>query len=518
MTESARGASGRIFVNYRRGDTAYAAGWLYDRLAERFGGQVFKDVDSIEPGEDFVEKITHAVASCDVLLALIGDRWLTITDADGTRRLDNPDDFVRLEIEAGLTRDVRVIPILVAGTSMPDASDVPTSLAKLVRHQALVLSPSHFNADLSPLLRALDSTLTQAQAPPAAQQPEFAALALWTERDPGTRHMRPSRDRIYQLVSELSLPGKGNNFLVIERQDQPEWFAKTARAAQNDYVVEYRDGDAARHFTAAHLTMHQAQAALEGWASNLPGWQDRFIWTRTPPATEWYKQEAQVQAPVAKPNKAKPNGGKKTGGRTSPWARSVPDVPDLTFGTLILGLPLLILGVKVLVPSYAFTKPWALAVLFSAILGGAVAAVEHHRHRIPVWTATLEFFFAWFLIFAVYKLNVGHIHRLVAYAPPLAILTGVGAIVSAVLCTRALARSPRNGSGVHPLLPAFLSFMVVGLGAAALGYASTHYPAVQILQRIGPSCYHIGGVFLFAALVADLLAPLLALVRKLNGR
>jgi TIR domain len=510
MTESARGASGRIFVNYRRGDTAYAAGWLYDRLAEHFGGQVFKDVDSIEPGEDFVEKITHAVASCDVLLALIGDRWLTITDADGTRRLDNPDDFVRLEIEAGLTRDVRVIPILVAGTSMPDASDVPASLAKLVRHQALVLSPSHFNADLSPLLRALDSTLTQAHAPPAAQQPESAALALWTERDPGTRHMRPSRDRIYQLVSELSLPGKGNNFLVIERQDQPEWFAKTARAAQNDYVVEYRDGDAARHFTAAHLTMHQAQAALEGWASNLPGWQDRFIWTRTPPAT--------VQAPVAKTNKAKPNGGKKTGGRTSPWARSVPDVPDLTFGTLILGLPLLILGVKVLVPSYAFTKPWALAVLCSAILGGAVAAVEHHRHRIPVWTATLEFFFTWFLIYALYKLNVGHIHRLVAYVPPLAILTGVGAIVSAVLCTRALARSPRNGSGVHPLLPAFLSCMVVGLGAAALGYASTHYPAVQILQRIGPSCYHIGGVFLFAALAADLLVPLLALVRKLNGR
>jgi hypothetical protein len=518
MTESARGASGRIFVNYRRGDTAYAAGWLYDRLAERFGGQVFKDVDSIEPGEDFVEKITHAVASCDVLLALIGDRWLTITDADGTRRLDNPDDFVRLEIEAGLTRDVRVIPILVAGTSMPDASDVPASLAKLVRHQALVLSPSHFNADLIPLLKALDSTLTQAQARPAAPPPESAALALWTERDPGTRQMRPSREGIHQLVSELSPPGKGNNFLVIERQDQPEWFAKTARAAQNDYVVEYRDGDAARHFTAAHLTVHQAQAALDGWASNLPGWQDRFIWTRKPPATEWYKPETQVQAPVAKPNKAKPNGGKKTGGQTSPWARSVPDVSDLTFGTLILGLPLLILGVKVLVPSYAFTKPWALAVLCSAVLGGAVAAVEHHRHRIPVWTATLEFFFAWFLIYALYKLNVGHIHRLAAYVPPLAILTGVGAIVSAVLCTRALARSPRNGSGVHPLLPAFLSCMVVGLGAAALGYASTRYPAVQILQQIGPSCYHIGGVFLFAALAADLLVPLLALVRKLNGR
>ena len=71
----------RIFISYRREDTAYPAGWLFDRLADRFGGgQVFKDVDSIELGDDFVEVITRAVGSCDVLLALIGDQWLTITE------------------------------------------------------------------------------------------------------------------------------------------------------------------------------------------------------------------------------------------------------------------------------------------------------------------------------------------------------------------------------------------------------------------------------------------------------
>jgi hypothetical protein len=193
-------------------------------------------------------------------------------------------------------------------------------------------------------------------------------------------------------------------------------------------------------------------------------------------------------------------------------------VPVLAFGPLILGLPLLILAVKVLAPSSPFTKPWALAVLCSAILGGVVAAVEHQRHRIPVWTAALEFFFAWFLVYAVYKLNVGHIRHIGAHVPPLAILAAVGAIVSAILCQRALAKSPRKGGSVHPLLPAFLICMMVGLGAAAIGYAGMHYSAVQILQRIGPSSSHIGGVFLFAALVADLLAPLLALVRKLNGR
>jgi TIR domain/NHL repeat len=93
--------NGWIVINYRREDTAYAAGWLYDRLADRFGdGKIFKDIDSIELGDDFAEVITSAVASCDVLLALVGDQWLTITDEEGSRRLDDPADFVRMEIEA----------------------------------------------------------------------------------------------------------------------------------------------------------------------------------------------------------------------------------------------------------------------------------------------------------------------------------------------------------------------------------------------------------------------------------
>ncbi|MGH8834001.1 MAG: toll/interleukin-1 receptor domain-containing protein, partial [Actinomycetes bacterium] len=156
MAEWAGLSRGRIFISYRREETAYPAGWLYDRLVDRFGGQVFKDVDSIELGDDFVETITSAVGSCDVLLALIGDQWLTITDEDGRRRLDNPEDFVRLEIEAALTRNVRVIPILVGGARMPRAADLPPSLARLVRRQALELSPARFDFDTSRLLGVLD--------------------------------------------------------------------------------------------------------------------------------------------------------------------------------------------------------------------------------------------------------------------------------------------------------------------------------------------------------------------------
>ena len=148
---------------------AYAAGWLYDRLAGHFGGrQVFKDVDSIELGDDFIEVITRAVGSCDVLLALIGDEWLTITDAHGRRRLGNPDDFVRLEIEAALSRRVRVIPVLVDGARMPRADELPDSLAALVRRQALELSPARFDFDTSRLLKVLDRTLAEMRAPSAA--------------------------------------------------------------------------------------------------------------------------------------------------------------------------------------------------------------------------------------------------------------------------------------------------------------------------------------------------------------
>jgi uncharacterized RDD family membrane protein YckC len=162
LTTSLPPAPGRIFISYRREETAFPAGWLYDRLAERFtDGQVFKDVDSIELGDDFVEVISSAVGSCDVLLALIGHQWLTITDEHGQRRLEDPNDFVRVEIEAALARNVRVIPILVEGARMPRATELPPSLAMLVRRQALELHPNRFDFDTGRLLRVLERTLVE---------------------------------------------------------------------------------------------------------------------------------------------------------------------------------------------------------------------------------------------------------------------------------------------------------------------------------------------------------------------
>lgn len=154
-----------IFISYRRQETAYAAGWLYQQLRDRFGReQIFKDVDDLDPGDDFYDKIDEAVGSCAVMLALIGDQWVDLVDEVGARRLDDPHDFVRLEIEAALRRGVRVVPLLVAGARMPRPESLPPSLSGLTRRQAVELSPERFEADTQRLLGVIERTLAEAQA------------------------------------------------------------------------------------------------------------------------------------------------------------------------------------------------------------------------------------------------------------------------------------------------------------------------------------------------------------------
>ena len=124
---------GGIFISYRREDSGPYAGRLRDALRNRFGAeQVFRDIDSVDPGERFRRLIEQEVSSCDALLALIGPAWLAITDDAGRRRLDDPDDYVRLEIATALDRDdVLVIPVVVGPTSMPAAADLPKPLASI---------------------------------------------------------------------------------------------------------------------------------------------------------------------------------------------------------------------------------------------------------------------------------------------------------------------------------------------------------------------------------------------------
>lgn len=128
----------RVFLSYRRSDASGHAGRLYDLLVARYGHQrVFMDIDAIPLGSDFGDAITRAVTSCDVL---IGRGWSDARGADGERRLDDPDDFVRREIESALAQGVAVVPACVQGAEMPRADELPPSLAPLTRRQGVQLS------------------------------------------------------------------------------------------------------------------------------------------------------------------------------------------------------------------------------------------------------------------------------------------------------------------------------------------------------------------------------------------
>lgn len=145
-----------IFISYRRGDSPAAAGRVYDRLEATYpNGELFMDVDGIEPGLDFVEVLNSRVATCDVLLAIIGRGWLDAADAAGRRRLTQENDFVRIEIEAALERNIRVIPVLVDGVEPPAADALPPGLAPLARRQAVRISHERFTSDMDVLIKSL---------------------------------------------------------------------------------------------------------------------------------------------------------------------------------------------------------------------------------------------------------------------------------------------------------------------------------------------------------------------------
>lgn len=152
-----------IFISYRRDDSAGYAGRLYDRLAAHFGaGRVFMDVEGIEPGTDFVTAIEKAVGSCRVLIVVIGDEWLSTSDAAGRRRLDDPNDFIRLETVTALKREIRVVPVLVGGALMPRAEELPEDIRPLARRQAIEISHKQWESSTAELIRAMETLLTAA--------------------------------------------------------------------------------------------------------------------------------------------------------------------------------------------------------------------------------------------------------------------------------------------------------------------------------------------------------------------
>jgi hypothetical protein len=149
--------SAKIFISYRRADSADVTGRIYDRLAAHFGeSAIFKDVDSIPAGIDFKEHLEKAVGKCKIFLVVIGDKWLEMADSLHDNRLQDPRDFVRIEIEAALNRNILIIPLLVRGASMPAEEKLPSSLRKLVYRNGVAIRPDpDFHRDMDRLIMAI---------------------------------------------------------------------------------------------------------------------------------------------------------------------------------------------------------------------------------------------------------------------------------------------------------------------------------------------------------------------------
>jgi len=170
-----------IFISYRREDSQGWVGRLARALQESFPqAGVFYDIATIRPGEDAVAAIDDALSSCQAVLAIIGPRWLSAQTAEGQRRIDDPVDFVRLEIERALVRPVRVVPVLFGGAAMPKASDLPESLRPLARRQAHEISDKRWDYDCDLLLKSLGEALGMPPVPGGHREgaPQGAGISV----------------------------------------------------------------------------------------------------------------------------------------------------------------------------------------------------------------------------------------------------------------------------------------------------------------------------------------------------
>jgi uncharacterized protein YecT (DUF1311 family) len=177
----------KIAISYRRSDSQDITGRIFDRLAQHFGKEtVFRDIDSMEPGVDFRDQISKALTTSDVLLAIVGPKWLGL--GEGTRhRIENEDDPVRVEVETALTRKIPIVPVLVGGMMMPEAIHLPPSLRDFAYRQAVTVDGGRdFNHHMDGLIRALDK--------------HFAAFR---DRAPAPNQIIPKKQRPYSWLARI---------------------------------------------------------------------------------------------------------------------------------------------------------------------------------------------------------------------------------------------------------------------------------------------------------------------------
>ena len=201
-----------IVISYRRQDSAARAGRLYDQLAQAIGAErVFMDIDSIDPGADFVETIRNAIRAAKIVLAVIGRDWLNARDPRGNRRIDDSMDVVRLEIATALQAGVRVVPVLVDDAVMPPERELPADLARLARCHAVVLRDVRWRADTQDLLNALNKLLTAGEPGVLKNRWKTPLFKPITGLVPETLHSKPER----KIVTPIELKGVWNRYRLM---------------------------------------------------------------------------------------------------------------------------------------------------------------------------------------------------------------------------------------------------------------------------------------------------------------
>ncbi len=179
-----------IFISYRREDAADVTGRINDRLRQYYGEEaIFTDVDNIPFGVDFRAYLDQEVSQCKVLLAVIGRNWLIVKNDQGQPRLSDPTDFVRIEIESALQRNIPVIPLLVHGTKMPSGGELPESLRGLTfRNGTLIRPDPDFHNDMDRLIKGLDQHLRAYQQEEKHQKTNVEEVRKTTEEEKHRQH------------------------------------------------------------------------------------------------------------------------------------------------------------------------------------------------------------------------------------------------------------------------------------------------------------------------------------------
>ncbi|MGO9473272.1 MAG: toll/interleukin-1 receptor domain-containing protein [Rhodomicrobium sp.] len=274
----AGGAAGKIFINYRRGEDSAAAGRLYDRLEQDFAkDDLFMDVDDIAAGQDFVAVLERQVAGCYVFLAVIGRSWLDVADAGGKRRLDSPNDFVRIEIASALRLGKRVIPVLVNDGRMPSADALPEPLKPLSRRNAVRLSHERFKADAHGLLNGLKAALAEAEAERTAHT-EAERLAAEVARKAREAEEEARAAQLERETAERAKAGLTPEE-IRKAEELANWdFIKDSKNAEDfrDHLARFAGGGTDRYARTKLEALVWADPATQAGIEALRTFLDEF--------------------------------------------------------------------------------------------------------------------------------------------------------------------------------------------------------------------------------------------------